>query len=67
MLPWTVTEKVLRAAEEMRAFYASFGFAPQTTEPALAARFPTLPTKQAGGHASVKTPKTPGRRIRPRT
>jgi len=64
MLPWTVTEKVMRDAEEMRAFYASFGFGPETTERALAVRFPTLPAKRVGEHAPVKTPTPRGRRAR---
>ena len=38
MLP-SVTEKMLKDADEMRAFYASVGLSPETTEQAIQARF----------------------------
>ena len=38
MLP-SVTEKMLKDADEMRAFYASVGLSPETTERAIQARF----------------------------
>jgi hypothetical protein len=63
MLPWTVTEKVLRDAQEMRAFYASLGVAPETTERALAVIFPSLPTKcvDGPGRSRRRTPTPRGR------
>src|SRR5688572_26392711 len=57
MLPWTVTEKVLRDAQEMRAFYASFDLAPETTERALAVSFPTLSAKQVDARPPVRAPR----------
>jgi hypothetical protein len=61
MLPWTITEKVLRDAEEMRAFYASFDLAPETTERALAISFPTLSSKQTRGHEGSRRKPPRGR------
>jgi hypothetical protein len=66
MLPWSVTEKVQRDVEEMRAFYASLGVAPETTERALAVCFPTLPATQVSGPRMVRrrSPKTRVRQLK---
>src|SRR5262245_22090638 len=39
MLPWSVTEKMLRDVEEMRSFYASVGLSEVTIERAIEAKF----------------------------
>ena len=62
MLPWTVTEKVLRDVEEMRAFYASMGVTFETTERALALRFPNLPIARAASRKTSRRAPLRGRR-----
>jgi hypothetical protein len=63
MLPWTVTEKVLREAAELRAFYETMGITPKTAERAVAMLLPAVPTKPAGGRAPASRRKSPGRQI----
>ena len=58
MLPLSVTEKMLRDADEMRAFYASVGLSEQTIERALEAKFGPSKPERRGAWARKGQPKT---------
>lgn len=64
MLPWSVTEKMHRDAEEMRAFYTSVGLSEETIERALEAKFG--PSNAESGRTSVRRnqPRTRGRHVK---
>jgi hypothetical protein len=50
MLPWSVTEKILRDSEEMRAFYKTLGLRPDVIERAAEARLkPQIDDRGRGG------------------
>jgi hypothetical protein len=64
MLPWSVTEKTLRDAEEMRAFYTSVGLSEQTIERALEAKFGPPAPERRGTWVRKGQPKTRGRHVK---
>jgi len=64
MLPWSVTEKMHRDAEEMRAFYTSVGLSEATIERALEAKFGFSNPEGKGGSARRNQPKTRGRHVK---
>lgn len=64
MLPWSVTEKALRDADEMRAFYTSVGLSEQTIERALEAKFGPPAPERRGTWARKAQPKTRGRHVK---
>lgn len=64
MLPWSVTEKMHRDAEEMRAFYLSVGLSDETIERALEAKFGFSNPESKDGSTRRNRPKTRGRHVK---
>lgn len=64
MLPWSTTEKMLRDAEEMRAFYASVGLSEATIERALEAKFGPPARERRGTWPRKGQPKNRGRHVK---
>ena len=64
MLPWSVTEKMLRDVEEMRTFYASVGLREVTIERAIEAKFGVPVSEQRGTEPRKSKPKNRGRHVK---
>ena len=64
MLPRSVTEKMLRDAEEMRAFYASVGLSEATIERAIEAKFGRPAPERRGTWSRKTQPKNRGRHVK---